>query len=78
MAQLFDYAESISKLEEALMLNPNKHDTMWCLGNAHTSLAFSIPDQDEARDSFDKASQYFQQAVAVVTYLPKPQCNKII
>lgn len=59
------------------MLNPNKHDTLWCLGNAHTSHAFLTPDQDEARDYFDKASQYFQQAVDEVTSLPKPQCSNM-
>lgn len=59
------------------MLNPNKHDTLWCLGNAHTSHAFLTPDQDEARDYFDKASQYFQQSVDEVTSLPKPQCSNM-
>uniref|UniRef100_I1K1X3 Mitochondrial import receptor subunit TOM20 n=1 Tax=Glycine max TaxID=3847 RepID=I1K1X3_SOYBN len=55
--------EAVSKLEEALAVNPKKHDTLWCLGNAHTSQAFLIPDQDEAKVYFDKAAEYFQQAV---------------
>ncbi|KAK7271115.1 hypothetical protein RJT34_26752 [Clitoria ternatea] len=55
--------EAVSKLEEALVVNPKKHDTLWCLGNAYTSQAFLIPDQDEARVYFDKATEYFQQAV---------------
>lgn len=45
------------------MINPKKHDALWCLGNAHTSSAFMTPDQDEAKVSFDKSVQYFQQAV---------------
>lgn len=55
--------EAVSKLEEALSVNPKKHDTLWCLGNAHTSHAFLTPDQDEAKEYFDKAALYFQQAL---------------
>ncbi|KAG9159002.1 hypothetical protein Leryth_013368 [Lithospermum erythrorhizon] len=56
------FKDCISKLEEALAINPKKHDTLWCLGNAYTN-AFMIPDQDEAKVYFDKASQYFRQAL---------------
>jgi len=55
--------EAISKLEEALLVNPKKHDTLWCLGNAHTSQAFMTPDLDEAKEYFDKSAIYFQQAL---------------
>ncbi|KAJ8648889.1 hypothetical protein MRB53_001912 [Persea americana] len=55
--------DAISKLEEALTINPKKHDTLWCLGNALTSQAFTIPDFDLAEALFKKASQYFQQAL---------------
>ncbi|CAM8959060.1 hypothetical protein QQ045_005338 [Rhodiola kirilowii] len=55
--------DAISKLDEALMVNPKKHETLWCLGNAHTSSAFLTPDEDEAKDCFDKAEYFFNQAV---------------
>ncbi|PNY16366.1 mitochondrial import receptor subunit TOM20-like protein [Trifolium pratense] len=57
------FSDAISKLEEALTVNPNKHDALWCLGNALTSQAFLNPDPDEAKVHFDKAVVYFQQAV---------------
>ena len=50
------HADAISKLEEALTINPKKHDALLCLGNAHTSLAFSILEQEIARLDFDRAS----------------------
>ncbi|XP_060187715.1 mitochondrial import receptor subunit TOM20-like [Lycium barbarum] len=55
-------SDATLKLEEALEINPQKHDALWCLGNAHTSIAFLIPDQDEAKTHFDKAVLCFQQA----------------
>ncbi|KAL0450802.1 UNVERIFIED_CONTAM: Mitochondrial import receptor subunit TOM20 [Sesamum latifolium] len=54
--------DAIDRLEEALVVNPRKHDALWCLGNAYTSNAFLIPDLDEARGDFQKATQYFEQA----------------
>lgn len=58
--------DAIGKLEEALAVDPKKHEALWCLGNAYTSSAFLIPDLDEARPTFDKASQYFEQAYELV------------
>ncbi|KAH6766603.1 translocase of outer membrane 20 kDa subunit 3 [Perilla frutescens var. hirtella] len=54
--------DAIDKLEKALAIDPSKHDALWCIGNAYTSSAFLIPDLDEARGYFDKATQYFEQA----------------
>ncbi|KAH9615520.1 hypothetical protein KSS87_019239 [Heliosperma pusillum] len=55
-------SEAVSKLEEALEVNPKKHDTMWCLGNALTTHGFVTPDEELARPYFQKAAIYFQQA----------------
>ncbi|XVE85316.1 hypothetical protein DITRI_Ditri17bG0081900 [Diplodiscus trichospermus] len=56
-------ADAISKLDEALMINPSKHETLWCMGNVYSTSAFMTTDQDEAKVSFDKAAQFFQRAV---------------
>ncbi|XP_042019870.1 mitochondrial import receptor subunit TOM20-like isoform X2 [Salvia splendens] len=54
--------DAIDKLEKALVIDPSKHDALWCLGNAYTSSAFLIPELEEARVYFDKATQHFEQA----------------
>ncbi|KAL6957461.1 mitochondrial import receptor subunit tom20 [Sarracenia purpurea var. burkii] len=55
--------DAISKLDEALGINPTRHETLWYLGNAHTSHAFMSPDHDEAQRYFKSASQCFEKAV---------------
>ncbi|XVF02749.1 hypothetical protein REPUB_Repub04eG0200700 [Reevesia pubescens] len=55
--------DSISKLDEALMINPSKHETLWFMGNAYSTSAFMNPDLDEAKVSFEKAALFFQRAV---------------
>lgn len=54
--------DATSKLEEALVINPKKHDAMWCLANAYTTHAFMIPEIEDAKPYFEKAADFFQQA----------------
>jgi len=54
--------EAITRLDEALELNPKKHEALWCLGNAHTSHAFLIADHEMSKSFFTKAAQCFQKA----------------
>ncbi|EOA17471.1 hypothetical protein CARUB_v10005798mg [Capsella rubella] len=55
--------EAISKLGEALVIDPKKHDTLWYIGNAHTSYGLLTPDQTEAIHHFEKATHFFQKAL---------------
>ena len=64
-----DFVDAMSKFDEALMVDPKKHVALWCMGNANTSYAFLTPDTEEAKVYFDKAADYFQQAVDQVDLL---------
>lgn len=61
--------DAITKLEEALLIDPKKDEAIWCIGNAYTSSAFLTPDETEAKYNFDLAAQFFQQAVDEVYLL---------
>ncbi|OIV90988.1 hypothetical protein TanjilG_16948 [Lupinus angustifolius] len=53
----------VFKLEETLVINPRSMILFgaWEMPSLHKT--FLIPDQDEAKFYFDKAAEYFQQAV---------------
>ncbi|KAK9116859.1 hypothetical protein Sjap_015806 [Stephania japonica] len=53
---------AISKLEQALKIDPSKHDTLMCSGDVHTSYGFSTPEKEIARNSFDKAIECYKIA----------------
>ncbi|KAL8124176.1 hypothetical protein AgCh_011982 [Apium graveolens] len=55
--------DAMLKFDEALMIDPNQHNALWCMGNANTSYAFLTPDTVEAKPFFEKAVDYFSQAV---------------
>ncbi|PON52530.1 Mitochondrial import receptor subunit, partial [Parasponia andersonii] len=59
----FYFTDAISKLEEALLVKPKKHDTICLLGKAHGFLALYTPDLDKATEYFVKATEYIQQAI---------------
>ncbi|EOA24798.1 hypothetical protein CARUB_v10018077mg [Capsella rubella] len=55
--------EAITKLEKAIMIDPMKHDALWCIGNAYSSYALLTPDDTQAKYNFGLASLFFGIAV---------------
>jgi tetratricopeptide (TPR) repeat protein len=47
--------EAVDKFHQALVIDPSRDDTLWCLGNAYTSQGFLCPLKGEAMVLFDKA-----------------------
>ncbi|XP_074581931.1 mitochondrial import receptor subunit TOM20-like [Curcuma longa] len=55
--------EAIMKLEQALEVDPERHATLFILGNAHIQQGFFTPNKQVSLGCFDKAAQCFEQAV---------------
>ena len=65
-------ADAISKLQEAIELDPFKHDTLWLLGKCFTISALKTPDPDEIKGYLHKALAYFKKASRGVNYIFNP------
>jgi tetratricopeptide (TPR) repeat protein len=46
---------AVSKFQQALDMDPRKHDALWCLGNAYTSQGFLSAQKVAAEALFQKA-----------------------
>ncbi|PSC69743.1 mitochondrial import receptor subunit TOM20 [Micractinium conductrix] len=55
--------EAIGKFEAALALDANRHDALWCLGNAYTSQGFLSAETSSANEYFERAGECFRRAV---------------
>lgn len=47
--------EAATKFKSALKLDPRKHEALWCLGNAYTTLGFLSADKSQASGLFTQA-----------------------
>lgn len=54
---------AVEKFQMSLNLQPEKHEAMWCLGNAYMSQGLLQPDAGKANDCFDKARTQFKKAL---------------
>ncbi|QDZ18271.1 translocase of outer mitochondrial membrane [Chloropicon primus] len=54
--------EAVEKIEQALKIDPRKHEALWCLGNAYTSQGFLHASVEKAQDYFDRACECFRKA----------------
>lgn len=59
-------ADAISKLTEALMINPLNHETLWLLGNCFANQALMECDLNKINRYKAKASASYQKALVVV------------
>eukprot|EP01024_Parvocaulis_polyphysoides_P037669 TRINITY_DN3361_c1_g1_i1.p2 TRINITY_DN3361_c1_g1~~TRINITY_DN3361_c1_g1_i1.p2 ORF type:complete len:210 (-),score=45.04 TRINITY_DN3361_c1_g1_i1:234-863(-) len=54
--------DSEEKFKQALAIEPDRPDTLWCLGNAYVSKGFLSTSETDALGLFDKAKEVFEKA----------------
>ena len=58
--------DAIAKFKQAIELDPeNRHDALWCLGNAYTSQGFLSANAEVSAEFFSNAGECFEKAVAM-------------
>jgi len=58
--------DAIAKFKQAIELDPeNRHDALWCLGNAYTSQGFLSANAEVSAEFFTKAGDCFEKAAAM-------------
>lgn len=57
--------EAIEKFQKALKIDEERHDALWCLGNAYTTQGFLSPDAPAAHSLFTQAADCFKKAVEI-------------
>ena len=59
--------QAVSKFQQALKIDGQAHETLWCLGNAYTSQGFLTADTDQALSFFKQARGAFEKALKEVS-----------